>query len=356
MRMYDRNEVEDISDNSWERAAYEDFKKMVTNKHNAFPCTLGVAGYLANHLRFGFIADKIDSIESSRKVAAMLQSFIPCARTFGKNTSLVIFFSETRDLGIAKYEEIFWQILNASAALDAKAWPKYIPVEPDDSLWEFSFAGEPAFVVCNTPSHQLRRSRYAKNFMITFQPRWVFDGVVGDDAPNAEKIKTEIRRRLTLFDGVPLSPDLGVYGDGDSREWKQYFLRETNAPRSQQCPFHQSIRNVRPEILNTDIKNLEAIVAELLPPTGSVEVQYDSPFRSHELHHHAVDETLHVIRGEITFQYGEHSATCRSGDRLLLPAMTPHKSKAGKDGCLYAIATRLVKPISMNEGCRHEQR
>ena len=355
MRIYDRTEVEDIADNSWEKAAYEDFKKIVMDKHNAFPCTLGIAGYLANQLRFGFIAEKADSIESSKKVAAMLQSFIPCARTFGKNTSLVLFFSETRDLGLAKYEEMFWQILNASAALDAKAWPKHISTDPNDFLWEFSFAGEPTFVVCNTPSHQLRRSRYSKNFMITFQPRWVFNGVVGDGAPNSERIKTEIRRRLTLFDSIPPSPDLGSYGESNNKEWKQYFLRETNALRTQQCPFQQSIRNPSPEILNTNIKNLEAIVAELLPPTGSIEVQYDSPFRSHELHHHAADETLHIIHGEITFQYGEYSATCRSGDRLLLPAMTPHKSKAGKDGCLYAIATRLVRPVSMNEGCHHEQ-
>lgn len=353
MRIWDKNEIQNMPIESWEKVAYEDFKKIVIDKERAFPCTLGVAGFAANQLRFGFVPGDINSQEVSKNIAAMLQSFIPCARTFGKNTSLVVFFDETNDLGIENYEKLFWNILNSTSALDARAWPRNIPVNPDDSLWEFSFAGEPIFVVCNTPSHKARKSRYPKNFMITFQPRWVFDGVIGDDAPNSEKIKNEIRRRLSLFDEIPPSPDLGAYGSNDNHEWKQYFLQDTNKPRTQGCPFHRGTNTQHPEVVSTNLKNLEEVVTELLPPTGSVEVQYDTPFRVHEQHHHAVDETLHIIHGEITFEYGATTVTCSAGDRLILPAMTPHRSKAGKDGCLYAIATRIVRLESTKQGYEH---
>jgi FPC/CPF motif-containing protein YcgG len=353
VRIWDKNEIQDMPTESWERMAYEDFKKIVVDKERAFPCTLGVAGFAANQLRFGFISNDINSVEACKNIAAMLQCFIPCARSFGKNTSLVVFFNEVTDFGIERYEEIFWNILNSTSSLDARAWPRNIPNDSNDSLWEFSFAGEPIFVVCNTPSHKARRSRFSKNFMITFQPRWVFEGVIGDGAPNSEKIKSEIRRRLSLFDEIPPSPDLGAYGSNDNHEWKQYFLQDTNEPRNQKCPFHNKINNNQPEVVSTNIKNLEEAVTELLPPTGSVEVQYDTPFRVHEQHHHQVDETLHIIHGEITFEYEGTSVTCGSGDRLILPAMTPHRSKAGKDGCLYVIATRIVRPESIKKGYEH---
>ncbi|MFZ3161209.1 MAG: cupin domain-containing protein, partial [Rhodoferax sp.] len=80
----------------------------------------------------------------------------------------------------------------------------------------------------------------------------------------------------------------------------------------------------------------------LLPPTGSVEVQVDTPFRTHTRHQHKTDETLHIVKGEINFQLDGESILCKAGDRLLLPANTPHASTAGEDGCLYVIATRLV--------------
>ncbi|MCX8666549.1 YqcI/YcgG family protein [Acetobacteraceae bacterium B3987] len=344
MRIWDKNEIQDCLASSWERVSYDEFSKVFMERERIFPCTLGVAGFNNNQIRFGFISDDIDSVKAGENLAAMLQSYLPYARKFGKNTSLVVFFNEERELGIENYERIFWDLLKRISFFDVKAWPENVPKTPDDHLWEFSFAGEPVFVVCNTPSHRVRRSRYSKNFMITFQPRWVFEGIIGEGAPNSEKIKREIRRKLVLFDGVLPSPDLGAYGDKSNFEWKQYFLKENNDPRSEKCPFTYKGRNNLVEVISTDLTVLDDVVSQLLPPTGSVEVQYDSPFRVHEQHHHNVDETLHIICGEITFYYGEHNVTCRAGDRLLLPAMTLHKSRAGDHGCLYVIATRIIRP------------
>lgn len=104
---------------------------------------------------------------------------------------------------------------------------------------------------------------------------------------------------------------------------------------------------MRPErngaaILRTGRSGLEEVVAELLPETGSVEVQRDTPGREHPTHTHPTDETLHVVAGAITFEVDGERSACGPGDRLLLPAETPHSSVAGPKGCRYVIAMRMA--------------
>lgn len=92
-----------------------------------------------------------------------------------------------------------------------------------------------------------------------------------------------------------------------------------------------------PEILRGQQIDMRSAVLDLLPETGSVEVQRDTPGRKHPTHTHPTHETLLIIDGEIQFEYGGQSETCRSGDRLLLPVGIEHSSVAGPDGCLYVI-------------------
>lgn len=84
--------------------------------------------------------------------------------------------------------------------------------------------------------------------------------------------------------------------------------------------------------------SMEQAVMELLPPTGSVEVQRDTPGREHKTHTHPTDETLLIIEGKITFTVGDRNEECGPGDRLLLPKGTLHSSVAGPEGCIYIIA------------------
>lgn len=88
-------------------------------------------------------------------------------------------------------------------------------------------------------------------------------------------------------------------------------------------------------------RTMEEAVLELLPPTGSVEVQRDTPFREHPIHTHPTDETLLILDGSISFTVGEDTGHCGPGDRLLLPEETPHGSIAGPEGCLYVIAMEI---------------
>ncbi len=53
-----------------------------------------------------------------------------------------------------------------------------------------------------------------------------------------------------------------------------------------------------------DSVTMEEAVMKLLPKTGSVEVQRDTPHREHKTHTHPTNETLLIISGEITFTVG----------------------------------------------------
>jgi FPC/CPF motif-containing protein YcgG len=127
-----------------------------------------------------------------------------------------------------------WALLRDLAQLDTEPWPATVDTRLDHPAWEFSFAGEPVFVVCNTPAHVLRQSRRASTFTVTFQPRFVFDGIL-DGAARSERAVAAVRRRLAAYDMVSPSPWLGRYGEVGVREHEQYFLGDDNErPR---CPF-----------------------------------------------------------------------------------------------------------------------
>lgn len=133
-----------------------------------------------------------------------------------------------------EYQSLFWSVLRFLNQHDPQAWPADIPQDTEDPLWEFCFNGEPIFVVCNTPAHDKRRSRSAKGFLITFQPRWVFEELKGE---KGEKGRQLVRERLEKYDEVPLHPAMGAYGDEVNREWKQYFITNENTSPAK-CPFH----------------------------------------------------------------------------------------------------------------------
>ena len=230
-RYYNCHEVEDHFDASdWRAIVFKEFEATLLSETRPFPCVFGVAGLKTNQLRFAF-ADPLNGPELARTLGAYLAR----ARTYGPNTSLVVFSRPGPALPLETYRRRFWSILSELAACDDHPWPGDIPEALDTPGWEFSFAGEPIFVVCNTPAHVMRQSRRATTFMMTFQPRWVFDSILGSEAA-AERAYAKVRSRLANFDLLPASPALGRYGEAGNREFAQYFLGDDN--ERAQCPFH----------------------------------------------------------------------------------------------------------------------
>ena len=144
------------------------------------------------------------------------------------------------------YYRKMWLTLDQLARLDKSPWPDTIPEQIDHPMWEFSFAGEPIFVVCSTPAHVMRQSRRSSAFMLTFQPRWVFEKILGTEKA-ASAAFAEVRKRLIPYDSTSPSPLLGRYGNNDGREYQQYFLPDDNHAEAG-CPFAKLAQNKATQI------------------------------------------------------------------------------------------------------------
>jgi uncharacterized protein len=223
-RYFTREEVNDYYEpGSWQG--------MLLSEVRQFPCVFGVSGFKSGQIRFAFLRDL-----DPQNLAEVLRQFVANAHSFGKNTSLVVFAGPDVIQSIEQYRQRFWTLLRGLHEADKVEWPSEVPMELNDPNWEFCFAGEPIFVVCNTPAHIQRQSRRGSVFTVTFQPRWVFEHILGTEQ-SARAAFRVVSERLAPYDMVPKAAILGRYGDPEVREWKQYFLEEDNSePR---CPFHK---------------------------------------------------------------------------------------------------------------------
>jgi FPC/CPF motif-containing protein YcgG len=188
-----------------------------------------VQGFKDDQLRYLFLEDVDEKV-----LGAQLKAYVMEARKLGANTSLVVFTRLKKIESIEHYHAKFWGILHRLVENDDISWPEKIPLEISDNHWEFCYAGEPIFVVCNTPAHVFRQSRRSSVFTLLFQPRWVFDNILGTPE-KASKAFSKVRDRLECFDAIPVSPDLGQYGVENVLESNQYFLNDEN--EAIKCPF-----------------------------------------------------------------------------------------------------------------------
>jgi FPC/CPF motif-containing protein YcgG len=219
-----------FGEQDWQRRILAEFEATLTSPARAFPCVYSVNGFRANQLRFAF-PDPFDA----ETLAPVLREYLGSARGIGRLTSLVAFARPSPVRTLESYREKFWAVLDDLARLDKSSWTAGMPESLDNPFWEFCFAGEPIFVVCTSPAHILRQSRRSTSFTITFQPRWVFQGLT-DTPRRSARASAAVRERLKAFDLLPPSPALGRYGDPDSREARQYFIDDTQT-RDQACPF-----------------------------------------------------------------------------------------------------------------------
>ncbi|MEH7884995.1 YqcI/YcgG family protein [Bacillus sp. JJ1609] len=231
---------------SGERKILQVFSKKIQNKNRPFPCIPATIGHSLNQFCFGFTGDPTKQ-STIQELANLLHEYTKVSRSLGKFTSLVIFFETPVNLfesyKVEDYEQLFWEQLNGLGKMDVADWPAHIPVDPEDSAWEFCFHGEQYFMYCATPAHEKRKSRHFPCFMLAITPRWVLTEFNSSPAA-AAKIKANIRKRLEHYDSSPIHPDLNSYGNDDNFEWKQYFLHDEKTSLSE-CPFHKYLKKLK---------------------------------------------------------------------------------------------------------------
>ena len=67
----------------------------------------------------------------------------------------------------------------------------------------------------------------------------------------------------------------------------------------------------------------------------------DSPGTSYPPHRHEVDESIWVLKGEISFGIGGREYPLTTGDRLLLPTGTEHTATiSDSEKCFYLVGQK----------------
>lgn len=213
---------------AWLQEALAAFQRNVEDP--AYPCLYGTQALRAGALHFGAVATGADA-----RLPGILQHFLQFCRVHPL-ANLAVFFEPTPETSYDAAHDWFWKVLRRLQADDRA--PSAPADTPDDPFWEFSFAGQPMFVVGVSPAYRRRRSRNLGPCpILLFQPRTVFD-VLETRSGVASHARATIRERLLAWDGVPHHVDLGVYGDPQNREWKQYFLPDHDRPVAGVCPLH----------------------------------------------------------------------------------------------------------------------
>lgn len=228
--------IEDGTLAPWKRRRYETFHGTMTESSPPYPCYFAVDAHEAGDLRYVF--PEAPGSGASEAVGDALAAYLDGARDLAEITSLVVLFEPpARERSAEWYKGEFWGLLEALHRADPAPWPDGVPSDPENPQWAFSYAGEPLFLVARAPIYGRRRSRYTPHGLeVTVQPRWVFDDLAAD-SERGEEARERIRDRLGAYDDLPTHPDVGAYGDPDTREWQQYFLPETNAESLARFPF-----------------------------------------------------------------------------------------------------------------------
>ncbi|WP_420897774.1 YqcI/YcgG family protein [Halalkalibacterium halodurans] len=220
----------------WMVRTYYDFRRSLLDVTEPYPCYFAVEAEKNGLIRYIFAESAYDEKELHRVKNAVYE-YIKSYRSIGKRTTLVLFFKPIEGGVSEDYKKQFWNVINFLNVNDPSVWPPDIPNDPNDPKWEFCFAGEPIFLVCREPFYNDRKSRYTPyGLEITMQPRGTLDDITGDTA-KGRKVREVIRERLKKYDKIASHPDIGDYGDPDSREWKQYVLPETNEESVMRCPI-----------------------------------------------------------------------------------------------------------------------
>jgi FPC/CPF motif-containing protein YcgG len=231
-RVLDQGKLGAVPKQGWKLDAYERYKDRL--RAPDYPCFFGQSAEARGEMLYSFIADG-----SLDEMVVNMRQFVSLTGTaLYKRSSLITFFEPNPSItDHSVFVARFWQVLRFLHEHDRDP---AMDRTPDDPLWEFSFERCEMFVVGASPTYRRRHSRnLGPGIVLVFQPRSLFIDP-STSQPIAAQVRQRIHKRMLSYDGMPVHPDIGFYGDLSNREWKQYALPDDNEPTIGACPFHTS--------------------------------------------------------------------------------------------------------------------
>lgn len=132
---------------TWQREAYDDFKKVLLDEDIIFPCICATKGFKTDNQLYSFIdSDDLFDPRHIRSLATALTVYLPKARDLGPNTSLVLLAKKTSHQRTIQHRHrqvvlLLWRraILHRdpdprapSSSLALRTWPHHrIPTQVD---------------------------------------------------------------------------------------------------------------------------------------------------------------------------------------------------------------------------------
>jgi hypothetical protein len=231
-RVLDQGKLGTPPKDSWKLNAYEQYKAKLSAPD--YPCFFGQSGEARGEMIYAFVAER-----RLGELVTNMRQFVSLIGTpqYERCSLVALFEPDSSITNHTSFVERFWQILQFLHDRDLDP-----PVDrtPDHPLWEFSFKRCEMFVVGASPTYRHRHSRnLGPGIVLVFQPRSLFIDP-STSQPIAAQVRQRIHKRMLSYDGMPVHPDIGFYGDLSNREWKQYALPDDNEPTIGACPFHTS--------------------------------------------------------------------------------------------------------------------
>lgn len=217
---------------TWFAEAYQEFHQNVGDEK--YPCYFGSRAERDGAHYYSYVrGDRLDDLPQT------IFSFLGLCENFSRDkNNLVVFFEPGPAVPTHAEERVkFWSVLQYLHSHDPVPNSVAYRHDPDDPEWDFPFAGRLFFVVGNSPSYKMHRSRnLGPCLTMIFQPREIFvDSTSG--CPISEAARRIIRDRALQWDGIATHPALNTYGMSDNREWTQYFFSDDNSLETGRCPF-----------------------------------------------------------------------------------------------------------------------
>lgn len=237
--MFDIIGKDDVIIPGWMDDAYNSFKSiLLDDPHNTgekHPCYFARNAIKNNDLFYTFLNN--EEIESPESLVIDLVKFRQISKKSPKRNALVVLIQEIQKGGIDNYRNSFWSIMQYLHDNDPGSWPSEKPIQTDDPKWQFYFDNEPWFVNCHCPKYRNRLSRKSiSSWFIVFQTKENLKDITGT-SKRAAIIRETIRSNIDSYDLIRRSPELGIYEDTESREWRQYWLPDDNSSETRTCPL-----------------------------------------------------------------------------------------------------------------------
>lgn len=232
-KVLSNNDILSEQSPKWVKESYSEFSSRMEDK--SWPCPFAKKTYKKSEQNFIFVNGLDD-----KSLADLKDQMVAHTNTFKETKKpyfpLLVIFKPQDGVDLEGYHDQSWSVLQFLHDNDPMPWPNDVPKNTDDPLWTFCFNGVQLNFNFSTPKQEERFSRnLGKSLTFLVVPTDNFKPIAGD-TEQGKRVRDTIRKHIMLYDGK-LSDALGVYGDEDVREWKQYPGAESKSPMPIKSPL-----------------------------------------------------------------------------------------------------------------------